>query len=214
MAGRLSRACEQLGLDADAGAMAKLLDYLSQLQRWNRTYNLTAIRDPQEMLVQHLFDSLAAVRPFSEALGAPGTAAKIYDVGSGGGLPGVVLAIMRPDWSVTCVDAVEKKTAFVRADERRTGFAQPAGAATHASKRWSPRQCNIVDVARLCILGRFCATRRSPCTQRWYPRRHDGQGPRGRNSGAACARGMASRSYSAAPRAGTASGTLPDLAAP
>ena len=77
MAGRLSHAFEQLGLQADAAAAAKLLDYLAQMQRWNRTYNLTAIRDPQQMLVQHLFDSLAAVGPFSEALGAPGTPAKV-----------------------------------------------------------------------------------------------------------------------------------------
>ena len=65
MAGRLSRACEQLGLPADAAAHDKLLAYLSQMQRWNRTYNLTAIRDPQQMLIQHLFDSLAAVGPLS-----------------------------------------------------------------------------------------------------------------------------------------------------
>lgn len=69
MAGRLSRAFEQLGLQADADAAAKLLDYLAQMQRWNRTYNLTAIRDPHQMLVQHLFDSLAAVGPLQRRAG-------------------------------------------------------------------------------------------------------------------------------------------------
>lgn len=69
MAGRLSRACDQLGLQADALAHAKLLNYLSQMQRWNRTYNLTAIRDPQQMLIQHLFDSLAAIGPFQRGAG-------------------------------------------------------------------------------------------------------------------------------------------------
>lgn len=59
MAGRLSQACAQLGLPVDAQAVDKLLGYLAQMQRWNRTYNLTAIRDPQQMLIQHLFDSLS-----------------------------------------------------------------------------------------------------------------------------------------------------------
>lgn len=154
MAGRLSRACEQLGLDAGAGAKAKLLDYLSQMQRWNRTYNLTAIRDPQQMLVQHLFDSLAAVGPFSEALGAPGAAAKVYDVGSGGGLPGVVLAIMRPDWSVTCVDAVEKKTAFVR--QMSGALALPNLQARHARiETLAPGECNIVTSRAFASLDDF-----------------------------------------------------------
>ena len=134
MAGRLSQACAQLGLPVDAQAVDKLLGYLAQMQRWNRTYNLTAIRDPQQMLIQHLFDSLSVVAPLSAALGeAP---ARIYDVGSGGGLPGVVLAIMRPHWSVTCIDAVEKKTAFVR--QMSGALALPiCRPATPASKRWS-----------------------------------------------------------------------------
>ena len=108
---RLSAAAEQLGLALQDSQAQQLSTYLEQMQRWNRTYNLTAIRDPQQMLVQHLFDSLAVVNPLSEVLGPQ---ARLYDVGSGGGLPGVVLAIMRPQWQVCCIDAVEKKTAFVR----------------------------------------------------------------------------------------------------
>ncbi|WP_088157116.1 16S rRNA (guanine(527)-N(7))-methyltransferase RsmG [Achromobacter xylosoxidans] len=154
MAGRLSRACEQLGLEADAATMAKLLSYLSQMQRWNRTYNLTAIRDPQQMLIQHLFDSLAAVGPFSEALGASGTSARVYDVGSGGGLPGVVLAIMRPHWSVTCVDAVEKKTAFVR--QMSGVLALPNLQASHARVETLARaECNIVTSRAFASLDDF-----------------------------------------------------------
>ncbi|MFY2610022.1 16S rRNA (guanine(527)-N(7))-methyltransferase RsmG [Achromobacter ruhlandii] len=154
MAGRLSHAFEQLGLQADAAASVKLLDYLAQMQRWNRTYNLTAIRDPRQMLVQHLFDSLAAVGPFSHALGAPGTPAKIYDVGSGGGLPGVVLAVMRPEWSVTCIDAVEKKTAFVR---QMTGtLALPNLQARHARiETLEPAGCNIVTSRAFASLEDF-----------------------------------------------------------
>lgn len=154
MAGRLSHALGQLGLQADAAAAAKLLDYLAQMQRWNRTYNLTAIRDPQQMLVQHLFDSLAAVGPFSEALGAPGTPAKIYDVGSGGGLPGVVLAVMRPEWSVTCIDAVEKKTAFVR--QMSGTLALPNLQARHARiETLEPAACNIVTSRAFASLEDF-----------------------------------------------------------
>ncbi len=154
MAGRLARACEQLGLDADASARARLLDYLAQMQRWNRTYNLTAIRDPQQMLVQHLFDSLAAVAPFSEALGGPDAPAKVYDVGSGGGLPGVVLAIMRPHWSVTCVDAVEKKTAFVR--QMSGALVLPNLQARHARiETLEPAECNIVTSRAFASLDDF-----------------------------------------------------------
>ncbi|MFY3157792.1 16S rRNA (guanine(527)-N(7))-methyltransferase RsmG [Achromobacter xylosoxidans] len=154
MAGRLSHAFGQLGLQADAAAAAKLLNYLAQMQRWNRTYNLTAIRDPQQMLVQHLFDSLAAVGPFSEALGAPGTPAKIYDVGSGGGLPGVVLAVMRPEWSVTCIDAVEKKTAFVR--QMSGALALPNLQGRHARiETLEPAGCNIVTSRAFASLEDF-----------------------------------------------------------
>ena len=92
-----------------------LLKYLEQLNKWNKTYNLTAIRDQQQALVQHLFDSLSIVSPLQlniqhHAMTHP----KIMDVGSGGGLPGVILAIVFPEASIICVDAVEKKIAFIR----------------------------------------------------------------------------------------------------
>ncbi|KNE27102.1 16S rRNA (guanine(527)-N(7))-methyltransferase RsmG [Achromobacter spanius] len=154
MAGRLSRACEQLGLHADASAQTKLLNYLAQMQRWNRTYNLTAIRDPQQMLIQHLFDSLSAVAPFNEALGAASTSAKIFDVGSGGGLPGVVLAIMQPAWAVTCIDAVEKKTAFVR--QMSGALSLPNLHARHARiETLDPAECNIVTSRAFASLDDF-----------------------------------------------------------
>ena len=132
--------------------MDKLLGYLAQMQRWNRTYNLTAIRDPQQMLIQHLFDSLSVVAPLSAALGeAP---ARIYDVGSGGGLPGVVLAIMRPHWSVTCIDAVEKKTAFVR--QMSGALALPNLQARHARiETLEPGECNIVTSRAFASLDDF-----------------------------------------------------------
>lgn len=87
--------------------------YLGLLAKWNAAYNLTSVRDPAQMRIQHLADCLAVVEPLRRQLGA-GAPARILDVGSGGGLPGVVLAIAEPAWDVTCIDAVGKKAAFVR----------------------------------------------------------------------------------------------------
>jgi 16S rRNA (guanine527-N7)-methyltransferase len=100
-----------------AAALSQLLAYVRLIEQWNAVYNLTAIRDPAEMLVQHLIDSLAAVGPLQRHLGSrpTGTAqARVLDVGSGAGLPGVVIAIACPSVSVTCIDAVAKKSGFIR----------------------------------------------------------------------------------------------------
>ncbi len=91
----------------------RLIAFLDLLQKWNTTFNLTAVRDADDMRVQHLADCLAVVAPLRRHLGE-GRPARILDVGSGGGLPGVVLAVVEPAWDVTCVDAVSKKAAFVR----------------------------------------------------------------------------------------------------
>jgi 16S rRNA (guanine527-N7)-methyltransferase len=90
----------------------RLERYLDLLVKWNAAYNLTAVRDPAQMRAQHLADCLAVVAPLRRELGS--VTARILDVGSGGGLPGVVLAIAEPGWDVTCVDAVGKKAAFIR----------------------------------------------------------------------------------------------------
>ena len=87
--------------------------YLDLLVKWNAAYNLTAVREPAQMRAQHLADCLAVVVPLRRELGSA-ACARILDVGSGGGLPGVVLAIAEPGWDVTCVDAVGKKAAFIR----------------------------------------------------------------------------------------------------
>ena len=117
-ADRLARAQTELGLALDAGQGDRLLAHLALLARWNAVYYLTSVRDPAQMLVQHLFDCLAVVPVLRNPLLAgrdhlaPG--AVVLDVGSGGGLPGVVLAICAPQIQVHCVDAVAKKAAFVR----------------------------------------------------------------------------------------------------
>lgn len=97
----------ELGLQLSDAQLSKLLDYVALLAKWNAVYNLTAIRDPRQMLIQHILDSLSIVPHLVQR--NPGT---VLDVGSGGGLPGIVLAIVRPDWGVTVNDIVHKKTAF------------------------------------------------------------------------------------------------------
>jgi 16S rRNA (guanine527-N7)-methyltransferase len=91
----------------------RLERYLDLLVKWNKAYNLTAVRDPALMRTQHLADCVAVVEPLRRQLGR-GIPMRVLDVGSGGGLPGVVLAMAEPAWEVTCVDAVGKKVAFVR----------------------------------------------------------------------------------------------------
>jgi len=91
---------------------ASLLAYLALLSKWNRVYNLTAVRDPSAMLVQHLLDCIAVIAPLGRW--SQGRPARILDVGSGAGLPGVVIAALMPNMEVTCVDSVGKKAAFVR----------------------------------------------------------------------------------------------------
>ncbi|MDQ1315813.1 MAG: Ribosomal small subunit methyltransferase [Pseudomonadota bacterium] len=125
---QLASGIAALGLALPDGAEAKLLAYLALLDKWNRVYNLTAVRDTGRMVSHHLLDSLAAVPVFDEILAArplpnpppagegadaglrPPTA---IDVGSGGGLPGIPLAIARPGLRVTLIDSIAKKTAFL-----------------------------------------------------------------------------------------------------
>jgi 16S rRNA (guanine527-N7)-methyltransferase len=102
-----------LGLSLPAGAEDKLRAYLALLAKWNKVYNLTSIRDPDEMVTHHLLDSLA-VLPIIQKSAGTRRHFRLADVGSGAGLPGLVLAIARPDWSITSVEAVEKKAAFQR----------------------------------------------------------------------------------------------------
>lgn len=116
---------QALGLALNDQQVGRLLDYMALIQKWNKVYNLTSVREPAEMLTHHLLDSLAAVPPLQRHLASlgEGEARKLLDVGSGGGLPGVVFAICCPALSVSCVDTVAKKAAFVQqvAAELRLG---------------------------------------------------------------------------------------------
>ncbi|HAX19037.1 MAG TPA: 16S rRNA (guanine(527)-N(7))-methyltransferase RsmG [Hydrogenophaga sp.] len=108
----LTSGLRALGLQLGDEQVSLLLDYLVLLQKWNKVYNLTAVRDPAEMMTHHLLDSLAAIGPLLRQTG--GQPIKLLDVGSGGGLPGVVIAITCPQIQVSCVDTVGKKAAFIQ----------------------------------------------------------------------------------------------------
>jgi 16S rRNA (guanine527-N7)-methyltransferase len=104
-----------LQLELSDTQVGQLLDYLDLIGKWTQVYNLTAVRDPAEMLTHHLLDSLAVITPLRRHLAQSGLAkASLLDVGSGAGLPGVVIAICCPEVAVSCVDTVAKKVAFIR----------------------------------------------------------------------------------------------------
>ncbi len=110
---KLAEGIAALDLVLPSGAEEKLVAYLALLAKWNKVYNLTAIRHPGEMVTHHLLDSLA-VLPLLEKSALAGRQFRLADVGSGAGLPGLVLAIARPDWEIASVEVVEKKAAFQR----------------------------------------------------------------------------------------------------
>ena len=103
----LTDGVEALSLELSEQQVAQLLDYLALMAKWNAVYNLTSLREPMQMVTHHLLDSLAAVSAFAGAR-------NVLDVGAGGGLPGIVLAIARPDMKVSLIDTVHKKTAFLK----------------------------------------------------------------------------------------------------
>ena len=111
----LKQGIKDLKLDLAEDQVEKLLDYLALLNKWNSVYNLTSVRDPMQMVTLHLLDSLAAVPAFADAK-------NVLDVGAGGGLPGMVLAISRPDMKVSMIDTVHKKTAFLNQVKAELGL--------------------------------------------------------------------------------------------
>lgn len=106
----LARGLAQLQLEPSNHQVTQLLDYLKLIAKWTKVYNLTAVRDPAEMMRHHLLDSLAIIAPLQRHM----TQGNLLDVGSGAGLPGAVIAICCPAISVTCVDTVAKKATFIK----------------------------------------------------------------------------------------------------
>lgn len=114
----LKEGAAALGVELTERQHEQLLDYVALLAKWNAVYNLTAIRDPRQMLIQHILDSLSIVPHLPVRADAT-----VLDVGSGGGLPGIVLAIVRPEWRVTLNDIVQKKSAFQSQAKAELGLA-------------------------------------------------------------------------------------------
>ncbi len=116
MRNQLEQAASQLGLNLSPAQVDNLFAYLALIQKWNKVYNLTAVRDPAEMLTHHLLDSLAVIAPLREQIGKMPVVSnlRLLDVGSGAGLPGIIIAICCPEIRVDCVDTVAKKAAFIQ----------------------------------------------------------------------------------------------------
>jgi 16S rRNA (guanine527-N7)-methyltransferase len=108
----LSTGAAQLDMPLSAADVGRLISYVHLVERWNTSYNLTAIREPRQMVTHHLLDCLAAAAALVRRRG-PGHGERVADVGSGAGLPGIVIALACPDREVTCVDSIGKKAAFI-----------------------------------------------------------------------------------------------------
>ena len=153
---QIASATEPLGLRLTPRMLDQLQAYLALLQRWNATYNLTALRDPAQMLTHHLFDCLAvvpALRRWASERSDATIAPSLLDVGSGGGLPGAVIAIVEPSWAVTCIDAVGKKTAFVR--QVAAELALPNLHATHSRVEQLTGRFDLVTSRAFATLAEF-----------------------------------------------------------
>lgn len=137
-----------LQLDLSEKQLAQLMDYLALLSKWNAVYNLTALRDPKQMVTHHLLDSLAVVPAFNGAK-------NILDVGAGGGLPGIVLAIARPDMRVSLVDTVHKKTAFLTQVKAELGLANVTVHTGRVEQLKVPQQFDVITSRAFAELNDF-----------------------------------------------------------
>lgn len=147
----------QLGLAPDEHQLRQLQDYLAMLQRWNKTYNLTALRDPAQMFTHHLADCLAALPPLQRVLSSR-DGLRLLDVGSGGGLPGVLIAVLCPGLQVSCVDTVGKKAAFIRQVGAELGLRNLR--AEHARVEQLPGRYELITSRAFATLADFVALTR------------------------------------------------------
>lgn len=150
---RLNEGLGKLGLALDGAQVTQLLDYLSLIQKWNKVYNLTAVRTPGEMLTHHLLDSLAMIEPLRRHL--RGRRTELLDVGSGAGLPGVAIAICCPDIKVDCIDAVGKKAAFIQQAAAELGLKNLRG--LHGRVQDLPHRYGLVACRAFASLTDFVA---------------------------------------------------------
>ena len=144
----LAEGVRTLQLDLNDRQLEQLMDYLALLSKWNAVYNLTALRDPRQMVTHHLLDSLAVVPALAGAK-------NILDVGAGGGLPGVVLAIARPDMRVSLVDTVHKKTAFLTQVKAELGLANVTVYTSRVEQLKVPQQFDVITSRAFAELNDF-----------------------------------------------------------
>ena len=155
LAARLDDGLGALGVTLPADARGKLLRYVALLARWNRTYNLTAIREPERMVTHHLLDCLAVLPALDRLAG--GRALAVLDVGSGGGLPGIPIAIARPGWQVTMVEPVQKKGAFLTQAIAELGLANARAAVVRVEDLAAPVAFDVVISRAFSDLATFAA---------------------------------------------------------
>jgi 16S rRNA (guanine527-N7)-methyltransferase len=137
---KLADGLSQMGLALGAEAQAKLVAYLRLIEKWNRVHNLTAVREPEQMVVLHLLDSLTVLPHVAHAR-------TLLDVGTGAGLPGIPIAIARPDLAVTLLDSSHKKATFLRQAKAELGLAN-VQVACERVERWHPPAPFDVVVSR------------------------------------------------------------------
>jgi 16S rRNA (guanine527-N7)-methyltransferase len=142
-----------LGLAIDERQRRQIADYLALLAKWNKTYNLTAIREPSRMVTHHALDSLAVLRELPKQ-----PSLRVLDVGSGGGLPGIPIAIARPDWRVVMVDPNHKKAAFLTQAAIELGLANVASHATRVEDLRDEAPFDVVISRAFADLATFAAT--------------------------------------------------------
>lgn len=164
VATQLSEALGAARIAVPAEAPARLATFLQLLAKWNRTYNLTAIRDPQRMVTHHLFDALW-ILPACDALLQPVAAPRVLDVGSGAGLPGIPLAVARPGWRITMLEPVGKKAAFIRQVIAELGLANAEVFASRVEAFEPARRFDIVTSRAFADLGAFVARARPHVAQ-------------------------------------------------
>lgn len=144
----LADGARTLQLDLSDAQLDKLMDYLALLSKWNAVYNLTALRDPRQMVTHHLLDSLTVVPAFAGAK-------NVLDVGAGGGLPGIVLAIARPDMRVSMVDTVHKKTAFLTQAKAELGLTNVTVYTSRVEQLKVPQKFDVITSRAFAELNDF-----------------------------------------------------------
>ncbi|MDQ1829992.1 16S rRNA (guanine(527)-N(7))-methyltransferase RsmG [Massilia scottii] len=144
----LANGIKELKLDLSEQQHGQLLDYLALLAKWNSVYNLTSVRDPMQMVTHHALDSLAAVSAFEGAV-------SVLDVGAGGGLPGIVLAIARPGMKVALIDTVHKKTAFLTQVKAELGLANVTVHTARVEQLQVPHQFDVITSRAFADLSDF-----------------------------------------------------------